>query len=127
MSRPPGIGSHAWDLLRMRVFGAYGHVCWICRHPGANQVDHVEPVTERPELAFSLANLRPAHGSRNRCLTCGQCCNQLKAGMSVERARRIIAQRTEKRNPPVAAKIQVPADSGREWLPGDPAPPRFVS
>ena len=117
MSRPPGIGSHAWDLIRARVFGAYGHVCWlrICQHPGARSVDHVEPVTERPDLAFALSNMRPAHGSRNRCLTCGQCCNQLKAGMSVERARRIIAERMAARPQPPARLPEPSPDAGREW------------
>lgn len=78
-------------------------------------MDHVQPVTEHPDLAFSLANLRPAHGSKNRCPVCGQCCNQLKAGMSVERARRIIAERM--RNRPVAPPRNPgpPPDSGREW------------
>lgn len=124
MPRPPGIGSHAWDLLRMRVFGAYGHVCWVCLHSGANQVDHVEPVTERPELSFALSNLRPAHGSKNPCLTCSAaagrkvCCNQLKAGMSVQRARRLIEERTGLKIgaplPPLVPAAK-PEDSGREW------------
>lgn len=118
MSRPPGIGSHAWDLIRARVFGAYGHVCWICQlqHPGARQVDHVQSVTEHPELAFSLANLRPAHGSRNKCLTCGQCCNQLKAGMTVQRARRIIAERMAKQEKKRPVIPPPDPEAGRPWL-----------
>lgn len=127
MSRPPGIGSHAWDLIRARVFGAYGHVCWlrICQHPGARSVDHVEPVTERPDMAFALSNMRPAHGSRNPCPVCSEaagrkvCCNQLKAGMSVERARRLIEGRTGLKIGELAQRKEperVNADPGREWL-----------
>lgn len=101
----------------MRVFGTYGHVCWlrICQHPGASSVDHVEPVTEHPERAFSISNMRPAHGSRNRCPECGQCCNQLKGGMSVERARRIIAERMEKRPAPVPRQDGPRGEPGRDW------------
>lgn len=113
--RPAGVGSTAWEMIRARVFGTYGHVCWICSHPGARTVDHVESVTEHPELALSVANMRPAHGSRNRCAACGQCCNQLKAGMSVERARRIIAQRMAARPVPQRPQPAAPADAGRPW------------
>ena len=116
MARPPGIGSHAWDLLRARVFGAYGRACWICGHAGANQVDHVQSYTEHPELAFALSNMRPAHGSGNRCVTCGQCCNQVKAGMSVERARRIIAERMAARPAPKRRPAVSASDAGRDWL-----------
>lgn len=126
MPRPPGIGSGAWDMLRARVLGAYGTVCWICEHGGARQVDHVEPVTERPDLAFALSNMRPAHGSRNPCPVCSEaagrkvCCNQLKAGMSIERARRLIEERTGLRiGEPLPRKEpeRARADPGREWLP----------
>jgi hypothetical protein len=94
------------------VFATYGTTCWICSHGGARTVDHVLPVTERPDLALVLTNCRPAHGGRNRCAQCGQCCNQLKAGMSVDRARRIIAERA-----PAAAprQAEIPADTGRDW------------
>lgn len=125
MPRPPGIGSHAWDLLRMRVFGTHGTVCHLCGHGGARTVDHVIPVTERPDLALSLANLRPAHGSGNRCPTCSVAagkpvfCNEIKHGMSTDRAKRKIQERTGLRpgeQPSLAtAKPPVPADSGREW------------
>lgn len=113
--RPGGIGSHAWELVRMRVFGMHGHVCWVCLHPGARTVDHVEPVTERPDLALSLSNLRPAHGARNRCAVCGQCCNQLKGGMSLARARRIIAERMAARPAPPAREPACGPDAGRAW------------
>lgn len=78
--------------------------CWICGHPGATQADHVIPVTERPELARELSNLRAAHGWPHPCPVCSAaamarggkpvCCNELKQSGTVERARRKIAERT---------------------------------
>jgi hypothetical protein len=78
-------------------------------------VDHLEPFTERPELAFSLANCRPAHGAPgNRCPVCHQNCNQLKSGMSLARARRIIAERVaEGKGKP--ERVKPDPSAGREW------------
>jgi len=50
--------------------------CWLCGHPGADTVDHIETVAElvarnAPVKAFNdPRNLRPAHGRRRPDLGC---------------------------------------------------------
>lgn len=53
-------------------------LCWLCGHPGADQVDHVVPrsMDTRRDVA-DPTNLRPAHGV-NGCPTCGVKCNQAR-------------------------------------------------
>jgi len=111
----------AWGTLPIRlrkeftrmVILSYGGICHICNHPGARQVDHLKPVTEYPELMLRMSNCRPAHGAPgNRCPVCHENCNQLRGGYSVERAQRIIAGRTGKRNPPAA---RISPETGREF------------
>lgn len=110
--RRHGAAGHRWDTFRRLVFATYGDTCHLCGHGGARQVDHLQSVTEHPELAFTLANCRPIHGvPGNRCPVCRQACNQLKSGYSLERARRIVAERTGQ--PPPERKP--PGESGREW------------
>lgn len=110
-----------WNTFKQLVFRTYGDTCHICRHGGSKQVDHLEPVTENPERAWELRNCRPAHGSpRNPCPVCSAAagrkihCNQLRGMGSVERARRIIAERIADRNPPRKREIPDPA-AGRAW------------
>jgi hypothetical protein len=98
----------------------------------ARTVDHIQSITERPDLIYALSNCRPAHGSTghppgNACPVCSKAakqpvnCNGIKGWGSVERARRIIAQRTGLPMPgdKPAAKPGQPAkadeQSGREW------------
>lgn len=106
-------GSRARTFKRL-VFATYGDVCWLCEHGGARQVDHLEPVTEHPELLWDIRNCRPAHGAPgNKCPVCRQNCNQLRGWGTPERARRIIAERT-----PAAARKPEKApvrDAGRDW------------
>lgn len=112
--RRHGAAGFRWEKFRELVFATYGDTCWLCHHGGARQVDHVESLTERPELAFTLANCRPAHGApRNKCQVCGQNCNQLRGGYSAERARKIIAERSGIAIP--EPKPEPPGESGREW------------
>lgn len=87
----------------------------------------MEPVTERPDLKYSLPNCRPAHGSPgNACPVCSKAagrpinCNGIRGAMSVERARRIIAERTGITEPP-----RKPKPEGREFLPAQRAPARY--
>jgi 5-methylcytosine-specific restriction endonuclease McrA len=113
-ARRGGAAGYRWDKFTQLVFATYGNTCWICGHGGlgARQVDHVQSITEHPELAWVLSNCRPAHGSpRNKCRTCHQFCNQLKGGYSLERARRLIAERSGQPQQPV----QPPPDQGRAW------------
>lgn len=110
---------HRWETFCRLVFATYGDICWICGHGGAHQVDHVESVTEHPELKYVLSNCRPAHGAPgNSCSVCSKAarrpvnCNQVKGGYSIERARRRIAEITGVPEPP---RVQKPDDQGREW------------
>jgi hypothetical protein len=103
------------------VVAYYGGLCHLCGHGGARQADHVISVADRPDLAWDLANCRPAHGAPgNPCPVCSPKagkpvhCNQLRGPMSVERAKRIIAELTgggEYAPPPAAPD----PDAGREW------------
>jgi hypothetical protein len=121
-----GAAGHRWEVFTQLVFATYGDICWLlpCYHGGARQVDHVESITERPELVFSLANCRPAHGSPgNACPVCSKAagqpvnCNGIKGGYSAERARRIIAQRTGLTLKPAANpdRTAEPEQQGRDW------------
>ena len=115
--RRGGAAGHRWNVFRQLVFATYGDTCWLCGHGGARQVDHIESVTEHPELVFSLKNCRPAHGAPgNRCRTCGQNCNQLRGAMSAERARRLITERSPGTIPGIKkAPRPVAADEGRDF------------
>src|ERR1700731_2886828 len=53
---------HRWDVFRQLVFATYGDVCHICLHGGAKTGDHLQSLTEHPELMYALSNCRPAHG-----------------------------------------------------------------
>lgn len=100
-----GAGSALRDRITAHVVGRDLGVCWICGHTGAKVGDHVIPVTERPDLALDAANIRASHGYRRSgdgaCQTCTAAaggkpiyCNELRGMGSVDRARRIIAERT---------------------------------
>jgi hypothetical protein len=121
-----------WTRFSRLVFATYGDTCWICFHGGARQVDHVKSVTEHPELMWALSNARPAHGAArigNPCPVCsaaagtGIHCNQLRGGYSVERARKIIAEKIARHGGRTAKRYGEPAEpgkpgpspEGREW------------
>lgn len=101
---PPRPQGKAWEDIRKRVYADWGPWCWICgcpTVPGCTFVDHVEPVAERPDLAWSQSNLRPVHHSNRRKGNCPVCsvqarravnCNGLRQSGSVGRARRKIAE-----------------------------------
>lgn len=120
--------SHRWVVFKRLMFATYGDTCHICLHGGARQADHLQSVTEHPELIFSLANVRPAHGAPgNRCPVCFENCNQLRGGYSVERARKLIAERAAGRDsrrqravkrygePAKPEPQEPPRETGREW------------
>jgi hypothetical protein len=88
-----------WMKMKALVRAAWGDTCHLCGHGGATHTDHLVPVMERPDMAWHLANLRPAHGSGGRypnpCPTCGLLCNQVRGTRSVEAAKAVIAQRQQ--------------------------------
>lgn len=110
---------YRWEKLVRLAIATYGDVCHLCGHGGARQADHLEPQTERPDLIFVLSNLRPAHGTpNNRCPVCNANCNQLRGGYSIERAKRIIAERYPVKG---AHERPEPRPEGRVWLAALPA------
>jgi 5-methylcytosine-specific restriction endonuclease McrA len=62
-------GTYRWRQLAKQV--KPGAVCWLCggviqfglrrNHPLGPSLDHIIPVSVRPDLAHEPANLRPAH------------------------------------------------------------------
>jgi 5-methylcytosine-specific restriction endonuclease McrA len=64
-----------WYRKAKAEFLAAYPICWLCGHPGADQIDHVIPVSQAPWLRFEPSNWRPAHGVRG-CQHCGRRCNQ---------------------------------------------------
>lgn len=46
-------------------------LCWICRLPGANQLDHVKPRSKFPELIWDESNIVPAHDDCNNAKGAG--------------------------------------------------------
>ena len=96
-----------WLKLKQLLL-PYGAVntCHICGHPTWNEgtLDHLVPFTEKPELGLVASNLRPAH--HKPCPICSEMagedirCNAIRGGYSVERAQRIIRQRTGAVNEP---------------------------
>lgn len=128
MKHPEG---HRWHIFKQLVFRTYGDSCHICGCGGARQIDHLEPITENMALAWELKNCRPSHGApRNPCSLCSQkagkpiFCNQIRGMGSVERARRIIAEKIAAHKagearptdtPRVRAAFVPREDPGRVW------------
>lgn len=90
-----------WRRARLATFAAYGcaaceqqlagrpdsgshvHVCAICGHLGAGDVDHIVSLALDPGQELDVAGLRPAHGTASRCPACppgrngrSRACNQ---------------------------------------------------
>lgn len=59
---------------------AASDVCHLCGHPGADAVDHVEPLALGG--TDDLSNLRPAHHTVP-CPTCGRRCNREKGAKRI--------------------------------------------
>jgi 5-methylcytosine-specific restriction endonuclease McrA len=79
--RPPttrerGYGG-AWQRARRTVLARDGRICWICRLPGADAVDHLDPIAERGPALPTLERLAAVHTS----------CN-LRRARELERAKR---------------------------------------
>jgi 5-methylcytosine-specific restriction endonuclease McrA len=71
---------HKWRRLKARVRRNHD-TCGICArpidktlppdHPDSFSVDHIEPVTKRPDLALVYSNLTGAHRRCNRAKGAG--------------------------------------------------------
>ena len=75
LSNAAGRSSRPFRRMRRGILGA-SDVCVVCGHGGADSVDHVEPIADRPDLAEDPSNLAPCH--HEPCPTCGQRCNNVK-------------------------------------------------
>lgn len=53
-----------WKALRMQALERDEWRCVRCGEPRRLEVDHIEPVRDRPDLAFNLGNLQ---------VLCGRC------------------------------------------------------
>lgn len=61
-----GIRGARWRALRASILnGPGGNICHLCGKPGADEVDHVIPRVQRPDLAMTPSNLKPAHKTCN--------------------------------------------------------------
>lgn len=99
-----GAEGAVWRRIVQHILSRDMGICHICGHPGANSADHVISVAERPDLSLDAANLKAAHSHPAACPVCSPAsiarggkpvyCNEIKQGMSTERARRIIEART---------------------------------
>lgn len=79
--------TYQWQRIARHTL-AVSRICGWCGHPGANQADHIIPVSERPDLALDPDNVAPIHGAsiyirgigwrKYGCPTCGRPCNQAK-------------------------------------------------
>jgi 5-methylcytosine-specific restriction enzyme A len=66
--------SRRWKALRWQVLRRDGFACVSCGARGRLEVDHIEPVRSRPDLAWDLSNLQslcPACHTRKTRLECG--------------------------------------------------------
>jgi hypothetical protein len=114
-----GRGGYRWKRLCRLVYATYGPICHLCEHPvmggvdKGGQVDHIIAVCERPDLRFVLENLRPVHGTTNRCGDCGHACNQVRAARPLEYARLKVRTPVPGFTPPVSTAPE--RRPGRVW------------
>lgn len=71
----PVLKTRRWQTLRHLILERDGYACRDCgTRRGRLEIDHVQPVRTRPDLAFSLANLQAlcprCHAKKTR-LECG--------------------------------------------------------
>ena len=127
--RPPrtrnryGAEGSVWRRITAHVVQRDAGICHICGHTGASVADHDPyPVTERPDLALDATNMKAAHGWPKPCPVCSAAaiakggkpvyCNEIKQGMSADRARRIIEMRTGL----TLGKTEDQPQGERDWL-----------
>lgn len=89
MPRIKGHNGRPYRRIRAQVL-ALSDTCGICGHPGADQVDCIQPVS----LGGSdtdPTNLRPSHGSSAPCPICPQR-NGKRRSCNQERGNRVTAK-----------------------------------
>lgn len=63
-----------WQAIRQAIIERDGFACVLCGAHGRLEVDHIQPVRDRPDLSFDPANLQalctPCHTRKTR-LECG--------------------------------------------------------
>jgi predicted RNA-binding Zn-ribbon protein involved in translation (DUF1610 family) len=72
MAKRRDLTTYAYRKQRARQL-AESDVCHLCGHPGADVIDHLQPVARGGD-PHDPDNQAPAHGV-NRCPTCGRNCN----------------------------------------------------
>jgi hypothetical protein len=117
-----GAEGSIWRRVVKAVVSRDHGLCAICNHPGAESADHVIPVTERPDLALNTANLQATHSKP--CPICTEAalangwdkpirCNYIKNSGSIDRARRLIEERTGLKL--TDTQEATPDQDGRPW------------
>jgi hypothetical protein len=118
--RQPLAEGRAWRRTVSQVVIRDMGKCHLCGHYGAKSADHLIPDTEggRPVAA----NLKAVHAVGSPCPDCSiaaerpMYCNEIRNALSIERARRIITERTGLRLP--VGDTGPSGPEGREWLRG---------
>jgi 5-methylcytosine-specific restriction endonuclease McrA len=67
MSRSQGSAGRAggrWRRIRLEVLQRDGRICWMCKQPGADSVDHLIPLSRGGD-PYAKGNLAAAHMSCN--------------------------------------------------------------
>lgn len=72
-----------WKGIKARVLRAHDGICHLCKHPDAEQVDHILNVARGG--THDDSNLAPIHG--RPCPTCGGRCHAEKTGQEAAAGR----------------------------------------
>lgn len=67
----------AWQRLRLQAFKVWGRTCWRCGLPGADTVDHLDPISTHGAALPHITRVRPAH----------QSCNSARGNKPADKAR----------------------------------------
>lgn len=67
----------AWQRLRLEAFALYGRTCHLCGLPGADTLDHLDPVSIVGGYVPHISRVRPAH----------QRCNSSRGNKAVSKVR----------------------------------------
>jgi hypothetical protein len=81
-------GGYLHPKKQQRILAAHNHVCHLCGHGDATQVDHLIPWAEWTRTDLSVhdkSNLAPAHGTP--CPTCRRDCHADKTKQEAARGR----------------------------------------